>query len=168
MQVLIARDRKVSCFDARGCQAYGRCMTGARFVTVLLGLALTGGAAPVSAQPPPPPSGIEERLARLEEGQRSVEKRLDDLRAEMNRRFDDVNRRFEEMQNFMLWGYGVTFAGIFALIGFVLWDRRTALAPAVRRMDDMHEREQRLEAALRDYAARSPELAESLRKVGLL
>ena len=168
MQVLIARSRKVSCFDARGRQAYGRCMTGARFVTVLLGLALTGGAAPVSAQPPPPPSGIEERLARLEEGQRSVEKRLDDLRAEMNRRFDDVNRRFEEMQNFMLWGYGVTFAGIFALIGFVLWDRRTALAPAVRRMDDMHEREQRLEAALRDYAARSPELAESLRKVGLL
>jgi len=34
-----------------------------------------------------------------------------------------------------------------SLIGFVLWDRRTALAPAVRRMDDMHERERRLEAA---------------------
>jgi len=86
----------------------------------------------------------------------------------VDRRFEGVDRRFEELQNFMLWGYGVTFAGIFALIGFVLWDRRTALAPAVRRMDDMHDREQRIEAALRDYAARSPDLAESLRRVGLL
>lgn len=33
-----------------------------------------------------------------------------------------------EIKEFMLWGFGVTFAGIFALIGFVLWDRRTALA----------------------------------------
>lgn len=101
------------------------------------------------------------RLARLEEGQRSLDKRLDDLRT-------DINRRFDEQRDFIIWGFGVTFAGIFALISFVLWDRRTVLAPAVRRADEFHDREQRLEAALRDYATRAPELAESLRKAGLL
>lgn len=35
-----------------------------------------------------------------------------------------------DLQSFLLWGFGIVFAGIFALIGFVLWDRRTALAPA--------------------------------------
>jgi hypothetical protein len=136
-----------------------------RVLVGAIGLAASAGRG--LAQAPAAP-GIEERLARLEEGQRSLEKRFDDLRADMNRRFDDVNRRFEELQSFMLWGFGVTFAGIFTLIGFVLWDRRTALVPTVRRMEDVHEREQRLEAALRDYARRSPDLAESLRKAGLL
>jgi hypothetical protein len=131
------------------------------------------------AQTPAVAADVGERLARLEEGQRSLEKRLEDFRADVNRRFDElqtgvnhrfegIDRRFDELRDFIIWGFGVTFAGMFTLIGFVLWDRRTALAPAVRRADELHDREQRLEAALRDYAARTPDLAESLRKAGLL
>jgi len=41
--------------------------------------------------------GIEERIIRLEEGQRSLEKRLDDLRADMNQRFVAVDKRFDDM-----------------------------------------------------------------------
>lgn len=144
-------------------------MRGYLMVVVLWVAVLTGAAV---AQAPPVPADVGERLARLEEGQRSLEKRLDDFRADVNRRFDDmqtgVNRRFDEQRDFIIWGFGVTFAGMFTLIGFVLWDRRTALAPAVRRAEELHDREQRLEAALRDYAARAPDLAESLRRVGLL
>jgi len=33
-----------------------------------------------------------------------------------------------------------SFAGIFALIGFVLWDRMTALAPAIRKNRELEER----------------------------
>jgi uncharacterized membrane-anchored protein YhcB (DUF1043 family) len=139
-------------------------------------LSLMAGIDRAAAQAPPPPSGdIGERLARLEEGQRNLEKRfddlnrrIDDLRADVNQRFADVNRRLDELHDFIIWGFGVTFAGMFSLIGFVLWDRRTALTPAVRRTDELHDREQRLETALRDYATRSPDLAESLRKSGLL
>ena len=128
-------------------------------VSLAIIVARAGAQAPPAAAPGA--TDVGERLARLEEGQRSLEKRLDDLRA-------DINRRFDEQRDFIIWGFGVTFAGMFTLIGFVLWDRRTALAPAVRRGDELHDREQRLEAALRDYATRTPELAESLRKAGLL
>ncbi|MBI3303883.1 MAG: hypothetical protein HYZ72_17595 [Deltaproteobacteria bacterium] len=93
---------------------------------------------------------IVERLARLEEGQKALGQRMDDL----NRRMDDLNRRIE-------WGFGVTFAGIFALIGFVIWDRRTALTPAISRTE-------RLEAVLKEYAEKSPDLAEALRKAKIL
>lgn len=86
---------------------------------------------------------IIERLARLEEGQKNLNQRIDDLR------------------QLILWGFGITFAGMFTLIGFVIWDRRTALAPAVNRMD-------RLEAALKEYAAKSPDFAEALKKARLL
>jgi hypothetical protein len=97
---------------------------------------------------------IVKRLARLEEGLKSLEKRIDGVEKSLNQRIDDLRQ-------LMLWGFGITFAGIFALIGFVIWDRRTALAPAVNRMD-------RLEAALKEYAEKSPDLAEALRKAKLL
>ncbi len=102
-----------------------------------------------------------ERLTRVEEGQRGLEQRVEEG-------FAVVNRRIDELREFLLWGFGVTFAGMFALVGFVIWDRRSAPAPAVRRIQELEEREQRLEAALREYAAKSPELADSLRKMGLL
>ena len=55
-----------------------------------------------------------------------------------------------------------------ALVGFVLWDRCSALTPAIRQMEGIKEREERLEAALKEYALKSPELAEVLKKMGLL
>ena len=97
---------------------------------------------------------IIERLARLEEGQNGINQRIDGLEKSLNQRIDDLRQ-------LILWGFGITFAGMFTLIGFVIWDRRTALAPAVNRMD-------RLEAALKEYAAKSPDLAEALKKARLL
>jgi tetrahydromethanopterin S-methyltransferase subunit G len=42
---------------------------------------------------------IVERLTRLEEGQKALNKRIDDLRAEMNGRFNDVNSRFDDVDS---------------------------------------------------------------------
>jgi hypothetical protein len=71
-----------------------------------------------------------ERLTRVEGGQRGLEQRVEEG-------FAVVNRRIDELREFLLWGFGVTFARMFALVGFVIWDRRSALAPAVRRIQEM-------------------------------
>ena len=105
---------------------------------------------------------LEERVIRLEEGQKRVEQRIDKLEASLNQRIDDLR------QLMMLWGFGLTFTGMFALVGFVLWDRRTALAPAVRRFEDLQDRQRRIEEALRQLSKENPKLAESLRNLGLL
>jgi len=104
---------------------------------------------------------LEERVIRLEEGQKRVEQRIDKLEASLNQRIDDLRQ-------LMLWGFGLTFTGMFALVGFVLWDRRTALAPAVRRFEDLQDRQRRIEEALRQLSKENPKLAESLRNLGLL
>ena len=66
-------------------------------------------------------------LIRLYEGQKAINKRIDDV----NRRNDDgqmsINKRIDDLRSLIY----VVLAGIFALIGFVLWDRRTTLEPAV-------------------------------------
>ncbi len=68
-----------------------------------------------------------EMLIRLDEGQKAI-----------NNRIDDVNKRIDDLRNLIY----VVLAGIFALIGFVLWDRRTTLAPAVRKNRELEEREE--------------------------
>ena len=47
------------------------------------------------------------------------------------------------------------------LIGFVLWDRRTAMAPVIQRTE-------RIELALKQLAIKNPEISEALRQAGLL
>lgn len=84
---------------------------------------------------------IIERLTRLEEGQKSLGQRSEDLEQRMNQRFEslkeDLGQRIEAVRELVLWGFGVMFAGMFALVGFVVWDRRSALAPAVHRLEEL-------------------------------
>lgn len=90
---------------------------------------------------------LDERITRVEEGQKRLETHL--------------TQRIDDLRQLVLWGFGVTFAGIFTLIGFVIWDRRTAINPAIRRIE-------RIEEALRRLSKDNPQLAENLRNLGLL
>jgi len=122
---------------------------------------------------------IIERLIRLEEGQKRIEQEMVSLRAEIkdvrgeieNVREDlrgEIKDLRREMKEFLLWGFGVTFAGIFMLIGFVIWDRRTAIAPVIRQTREMEKREELTVRALKEYAREEPRLAEILKSLGLL
>ncbi len=93
---------------------------------------------------------IVERLTRLEEGQKHLR--------------DDI----DELKRFMLWGFGITFAGMFALIGFVLWDRRTAIAPVARANRELVEEEMKIKNVLKEYAREEPRLLEILKGFGIL
>ena len=59
---------------------------------------------------------IVERLTRLEEGQKALNKRFDDLRAEMNGRFQAMDKRFDILQ----WMLGLFIAISLVILGFVL------------------------------------------------
>jgi len=57
----------------------------------------------------------------------TVEKRLDTRITDVEKRLDErittvekgLNQRIDDLRSFIIWGFGVTFAGIFTLIGFV-------------------------------------------------
>jgi len=67
-----------------------------------------------------------ERLIRLEEGIKFV-----------NQRIDDVKEEIRDLKTFMLWGFGILFSGMGILMGFVLWDRRTAISPVIKRTKEL-------------------------------
>ena len=125
---------------------------------------------------------IEERLIRVEEGIKNLDKRIDGLETSLNKRIDDTNKRIDdtnkriddlradigEMRTMMLTGFGVLLSGMFALIGFVIWDRRTAIAPVARTTKELEEREEKIVAVLREYARGNKQLLEIMKRIGIL
>jgi len=93
--------------------------------------------------------------------------RISEVNNSINDRIDDMNNRIDDMSNLILWGFGIIFAGMFALLGFVIWDRRTALAPAIRKNKELEERQERIEKALKEFAIEEPKLAEILKQIGI-
>lgn len=112
-----------------------------------------------------------DRLIRLEVKVEQIDKRFDqiDKRFEQaDKRGDSIERRLERLEGVMMWGFGLLFTTMIGLVGFVLWDRRTALAPAIRKNKELEEREEKLEKALKEIAAKDPNVAEALKHVGIL
>ncbi|MBI5607211.1 MAG: hypothetical protein HY879_28090 [Deltaproteobacteria bacterium] len=106
-----------------------------------------------------------DRIIRLEEGQKSLQKQIDELRSSLQRQIVDshtsLQRQIDDIKTFLLWGFGILFSLMSVLIGFVLWDRRTAVAPVIQRTE-------RIELALKQLAIKNPEISEALRQAGLL
>ncbi len=102
-----------------------------------------------------------ERIVRVEEGQKSLQRQIEDLKTVFGRQFD-------HLFTFMLWGFGILFGGMGMLMGFVIWDRRTALTPVIRKNKELDERGELLEKALREYAREEPRLAEILRSLRIM
>ncbi len=108
--------------------------------------------------------GLRSVNQRLDEGLRSVNQRLDEGLRSVNQRIDDINKRIDDLRDLIY----VVIGGMIALVGFVIWDRRTALQPAVRKNKELEERQERIERALKELAKKDPDLAEILKGTGLL
>ena len=87
---------------------------------------------------------IIERLTRLEEGQRAINRRIDGLESSLNRRIDDVNKRIDDLRaemndrfNTLQWMLGLFITISLLILGFVL-----------RMQWQMQRRQTRLEATL--------------------
>ena len=102
--------------------------------------------------------------ATLKEFKESVDKRIEGV----DKRIDSVDKRIERLETVMMGGFGLLFTSMIGLVGFVLWDRRSALAPAIRRSRELEERQERVERVLRELAQEDPKVAEALRHVGFL
>lgn len=118
---------------------------------------------------------ISSQLIRIEEGQKAINQRIDD----MNKRMDELKAEIKdvraeikdvrtELKDFMLWGFGILFVGMFSLVGFVLWDRRTTLTPIAREVKEVARQEGLIIEILRRFAQDEPRMAQAIKSAGLL
>lgn len=107
---------------------------------------------------------IDKRFEQADKRFEQIDKRFE----QADKRGDSIERRLERLEGVMMWGFGLLFTTMIGLVGFVLWDRRTALAPAIRKNKELEEREEKLEKALKEIAVKDPNVAEALKHVGIL
>ncbi len=138
---------------------------------------------------------IIESLAELKQGQKSLNQRFDSLdkrfesidkRFEsIDKRFESIDKRFEEMHNLILTLFASVMALVVAMIGYMIWDRKSAQQPfrnqlhhlenGVSNMEAQLEMKnpsgpviERLLASLRKLAETDGKVAEVLRSFSLL
>ncbi|MDD4191846.1 MAG: hypothetical protein PHI28_10970 [Mangrovibacterium sp.] len=95
----------------------------------------------------------EARMETLESKVEALDKRIDDVRQQMNRLEDKFDTYF-------LWGFGLVLMAVFGLTGFIIYDRRTTLAP-------VESKTERIIKALKEAAEKDPSLRDALKKTAL-
>ena len=115
-----------------------------------------------------------DRLIQVEANVNGLRNEMNSLRNEMNakieavnqrfdgvqKQFDGINQRLDNLQIFLYWGFGLLFSFMVFMLGFILWDRRTTLAPVKREQDKIIE-------ALKELSKNDPNIREALKKVAL-
>jgi len=107
-----------------------------------------------------------------------VEANVNGLRNEMNakfeavdKRFDAVDARFEAMNakmDSLYWVNGVVVALIIFMLGFIIWDRRTTLAPINSEIEELKRANEKMKAIFIKQAESQPKLLEILKNAGIL
>jgi len=90
--------------------------------------------------------------------------KIESLRNEMKSGFDAADKRFD----FFYWGIGILISLMLFLLGYIIWDRRTALNPIQAKTFILEERVRKLEYISKEHAKKDPVFAELLRAAGLL
>ena len=112
-----------------------------------------------------------DRMVRLETKVEALDKRIDDLISNSDGKFLNINTKFADLEkkidrledkfdSYFMWGFGMVLMSIFGLIGFIIYDRRTTLAP-------VENKTERVIKALRERAEKDPILMEALKNTAL-
>ena len=88
--------------------------------------------------------------------------------ANMELKFESQQRQLDDIKILFYWGFGILITLFLFMLSYMIWDRRTAMQPALERSSKAEENSRNLIATLREYAKKHADLAETLRTHGIL
>ena len=107
---------------------------------------------------------LEAKMEVFDAKMEAFDAKMEALESKMDVKFEAVNARID----YLFWLQGVIVALILFILGYTIWDRRTALQPALAQASKAAENSRTLIATLREYAKKHADLAEILRSHGIL
>jgi len=105
----------------------------------------------------------------------ALDNKINALEDKMEVRFENIDKQFMYMQKqiddiktLFYWGFGILITLFIFMLGYMIWDRRTALQPALNKATDADAKSTNLIMALREYSKKHADLADILRTHGIL
>ena len=90
-------------------------------------------------------------------------------------RFESIDKQFmyqqkqiDDIKTLFYWGFGILITLFIFMLGFMIWDRRTAMQPSLMQASKAEENSRNLIVTLREYSKKHADLAEILRSHGIL
>ncbi len=140
-----------------------------KVLTIFILLLLTGAVVQAQEQQIVPYTLADrDRFIRLETEMGSLRNEMNSLRNEMNARLDSQQKQIDDLKTLFFWGFSITITLIIFLLGYTIWDRRTALKLALTQAEEANNKARNQTTILREYARTHPDLAEILKTYGLL
>ena len=97
------------------------------------------------------------------------------LEDKMEIRFESIDKQFmyqqkqiDDIKTLFYWGFGILITLFIFMLGYMIWDRRTAMRPALEQASKAEENSRNLILMLREYSKKHPDLADILRTHGIL
>ena len=97
-----------------------------------------------------------------------VEAKMEALETKMDIKFDSQQMQLNDIKTLFYWGFGILITLFVFMFGYMIWDRRTAMKPALDKVEGAEDKSRNLIFVLREYARKTPELAEIMKVHGLL
>jgi len=92
-----------------------------------------------------------------------------DIRFEsIDKQFMYMQKQIDDIKTLFYWGFGILITLFIFMLGYMIWDRRTALQPALDKATDADAKSTNLIMALREYSKKHSDLADILRTHGIL
>ncbi len=105
----------------------------------------------------------------------ALENKILALDDKMEVRFESIDKQFmyqqkqiDDIKTLFYWGFGILITLSIFMLGYMIWDRRTAMQPALAQASKAEENSRNLLSTLREYSKKHPDLAEILRLHGIL
>ena len=98
----------------------------------------------------------------------TLEAKIIALNDKMEVRFESQQRQLDDLKTLFYWGFGILISLFLFMLGYMIWDRRTAMQPALAQAAKAEENSRNLIATLREYSKKHADLAEILRTHGIL
>ncbi|MDD3553672.1 MAG: hypothetical protein PHC35_04035 [Deltaproteobacteria bacterium] len=129
---------------------------------------------------------VDKRLDGMDKRLDGMDKRLDGMQVQMDKRLESVDKRLDMLQAIVIGGFGAILTSMLALVGFILWDRRTFIKPVQEETDELadklaksltEERNQRMaleeelkkvKGVLKEWSQKQPELLNALQSAKIL
>ena len=104
-----------------------------------------------------------------------TEAKINALEDKMEVRFESIDKQFmyqqkqiDDIKILFYWGFGILITLFIFMLGYMIWDRRTAMRPALEQALKAEENSRNLISLLREYSKKHPDLADILRTHGIL
>lgn len=109
-----------------------------------------------------------DRIIKLEERLNSTNDRITSLEKQMNAKFEAQQQQIDDLKTMFTWGFSILITIMLFILGYMIWDRRTAVTPLRENQHQQKIEIEKIKAALKEMGESDKKIAEILNRASLL